>query len=62
VLEVAPAQIEYEIEKTSFKTVRVVPDLKISFKEAMGLFRELISIPKRSKYRTLSAFKADRFC
>ena len=37
VLEVAPAQIEYEIEKTSFKTVRVVPDLKISFKEGYGI-------------------------
>ncbi len=46
VLEIAPAQIEYEIERIGSKRVPVVQNLKIDFKQGFGLASKVIINPQ----------------
>jgi YbbR-like protein len=46
VIDIAPSQIEYEIEKTSFKKVRIVPDLRVTFKEGYAIVSGISITPE----------------
>lgn len=55
VIEITPSQIEFEIEKSVTKIVRVYPNLKFEFADGYGLTSEIIINPKFVKVKGVPA-------